>query len=61
MATSTYPHLPVMLVDDEIQALDSFELALRSGNVNNFVRCQDSRDITSISCSASKEMTSRLS
>ena len=48
MATSTYPHLPVMLVDDEIQALDSFELALRSGNVNHFIRCQDSRDVISL-------------
>jgi len=48
MATSTYPHLPVMLVDDEVQALDSFELALRSGNVNNFIRCQDSRDVISL-------------
>ena len=48
MATSMYPHLPVMLVDDEIQALDSFELALRSGNVNNFIRCQDSRDVISL-------------
>jgi DNA-binding NtrC family response regulator len=37
-----------MLVDDEIQALDSFELALRSGNVNNFIRCQDSRDVISL-------------
>ena len=41
----THPRLPVMLVDDEVQALDSFELALRSGNVNNFLRCQDSRDV----------------
>jgi DNA-binding NtrC family response regulator len=37
-----------MLVDDETQALDSFELALRSGNVNNFIRCQDSRDVISL-------------
>jgi len=41
----SHPRLPVMLVDDEAQALDSFELALRSGNVNNFLRCQDSRDV----------------
>jgi DNA-binding NtrC family response regulator len=41
----THPRLPVMLVDDEVQALDSFELALRSGNVNNLLRCQDSRDV----------------
>lgn len=39
------PRLPVMLVDDEVQALDSFELALRSANINNFIRCQDSRDV----------------
>jgi DNA-binding NtrC family response regulator len=48
MVISTYPHLAVMLVDDEVQALDSFELALRSGNVNNFIRCQDSRDVISL-------------
>ena len=41
----SHPRLPVMLVDDEVQALDSFELALRSANVNNFLRCQDSRDV----------------
>jgi DNA-binding NtrC family response regulator len=28
-----------------VQALDSFELALRSANVNNFLRCQDSREV----------------
>ena len=41
----SHPRLPVMLVDDEVQALDSFELALRSANVNNFLRCQDSREV----------------
>ena len=41
----SHPRLPVMLVDDEVQALDSFELALRSANVNNLLRCQDSRDV----------------
>ena len=45
MSTSTYPRQPVLLVDDEEQALDSFELALRSENVNNIVRCQDSRGV----------------
>ena len=44
----SYPRLPVILVDDELQALDSFELALRSGNVNNLLRCQDSRDVMSM-------------
>ena len=45
MSTSIYPRQPVMLVDDEVQALDSFELALRSENVNNIIRCQDSRGV----------------
>jgi DNA-binding NtrC family response regulator len=34
-----------MLVDDEVQALDSFEIALRSAGMNHFIRCQDSRDV----------------
>lgn len=40
-----YPGFPVMLVDDEAQALDSFEIALRSASMNHFIRCQDSRDV----------------
>jgi DNA-binding NtrC family response regulator len=48
MTTSKYPNLPVLLVDDEIQALDSFEIALRSANMNNFIRCQDSREVKPI-------------
>ncbi len=45
MKSSIYPELPVILVDDEVQALDSFEIALRSANMNHFVRCQDSREV----------------
>lgn len=45
MKESVYPEFPVFLVDDEIQALDSFEIALRSANMNHFIRCQDSRDV----------------
>ena len=45
MKESVYPEFPVILVDDEEQALDSFEIALRSANMNHFVRCQDSRDV----------------
>ena len=48
MTTSRHPKLPVLLVDDEVQALDSFEIALRSANMNNFIRCQDSREVKSI-------------
>ena len=45
MTESTYPHFPVMMVDDETQTINSFELTLRSASMNNFLRCQDSRDV----------------
>jgi DNA-binding NtrC family response regulator len=48
MSETTYPLLPVMLVDDEAQALTSFELTLRSASMNNFIGCQDSRDVMSV-------------
>jgi DNA-binding NtrC family response regulator len=39
------PNHPVLLVDDEEQALTSFEMALRSVNLNHFVKCHDSREV----------------
>jgi DNA-binding NtrC family response regulator len=45
MTESTYPHFPVMMVDDEAQAITSFEMTLRSANMNNFIHCHDSRDV----------------
>jgi DNA-binding NtrC family response regulator len=33
------------MVDDEAQALDSFETTLLFANINNILRCQDSRDV----------------
>jgi len=33
-----HPHFPVILVDDEVQALNSFELTFRSANLNHFIR-----------------------
>jgi len=48
MITSRYPQLPVLMVDDEAQALNSFELVLRSSNVNHILRCLDSRNVMSI-------------
>ena len=45
MKESVYPEFPIILVDDEEQALDSFEIALRSANLNHFIRCQNSRDV----------------
>ena len=48
MTALTYPELPLLLVDDEVHSIDSFEITLRSGKINNFIRCQDSRNVLSI-------------
>jgi DNA-binding NtrC family response regulator len=48
MNAADYPQLPVMLVDDEPQALNSFENVLRSARINHFQRCQDSREVLSL-------------
>lgn len=38
-----YPSLPVLIVDDEAQALNSYDTALRYGGLDNIITCQDSR------------------
>ena len=48
MTQSIYPRFPVMMVDDEAQAINSFEMTLRSASMNNFIRCHDSRDVMAI-------------
>src|SRR4030043_276828 len=48
MMTSLYPQRPVLMIDDEVQTLNSFELVLRSSSVNNIIRCQDSRNVMAI-------------
>ncbi len=48
MTDITSPHRPVLLVDDEEQSLTSFEMALRSVSLNNFIKCLDSRDVISL-------------
>ena len=48
MNPSLYPCLPVLMVDDEAQALDSFETALRFEGINHIIPCQDSRDVMSL-------------
>lgn len=48
MTEATYPHFPVLMVDDEVQAINSFEMTLRSANMNNFIRCHDSRDVMAL-------------
>jgi len=48
MMESLYPQLPVLMVDDEVQALNSFEMVLRSANVSHILRCEDSRQVMEI-------------
>ncbi len=45
MTSTSYPQQPILIVDDEEQALDSFEMTLRSANLNHIIRCNDSRDV----------------
>jgi len=56
MTASDYPLLPVMMVDDEAQAINSFEITLRSANMNNFIRCHDSRDVMTVLASREIEV-----
>jgi DNA-binding NtrC family response regulator len=42
------PDRPLLLVDDEEQALTSFEMVLRCISLNNFIRCRDSREVIPI-------------
>jgi DNA-binding NtrC family response regulator len=37
-----------MMIDDEEQSLNAFEMALRSARMNHFIRCQDSREVISL-------------
>lgn len=45
MTAIRFPSLPVLLVDDELQALQSFDIALRSSGINNLLSCQDSEEV----------------
>lgn len=40
-----YPSLPVLLVDDEEQFLQSAHFTLSSAGINNVTKCQDSRNV----------------
>ena len=48
MNQELFPPLPVLLVDDEIEILKSFEIVLRSGGIKNILRCQESRGVMPI-------------
>jgi len=56
MTALVYPDFPVILVDDEVQALNSFELTLRSANMNHFLRVQDSREVMDLLCGQEVEV-----
>ena len=45
MSKSTYPSLPVMVIDDEIQAIKSCELILNSGGIDHIISLTDSREV----------------
>ncbi|WP_243545729.1 sigma-54-dependent transcriptional regulator [Pseudodesulfovibrio tunisiensis] len=45
MQRHPYPGLPILIVDDERAALDSFEIALYSSGYSNVVVCDDSRKV----------------
>lgn len=47
MTQSTYPALPVMIVDDEAHVLAGFAMQLRFAGINNIIACEDSREVMS--------------
>lgn len=48
MEQTSYPAHPILLVDDESHTLASFDIALRNYGINNTIRCNDSREVSSI-------------
>lgn len=50
------PSLPVIIVDDEIQALTSYETALHYGGIDHVISCQDSRQVLSLLSKFSAEV-----
>jgi DNA-binding NtrC family response regulator len=45
---NTNPSNPILLVDDEVHALDSLEMALYSHGIDNITTCSDSREVMSL-------------
>ncbi len=45
MQQSAYPALPILLVDDEPQILDTFSDILQSAGINNIITAGDSREV----------------
>jgi DNA-binding NtrC family response regulator len=45
MNTQKFPRLPILVVDDEEDILQSYKMTLRLGKINNFTLCSDSRNV----------------
>jgi len=45
MKESQYPDLPVLVVDDETQSIQSCEIMLYSGGIDNILGCRESRKV----------------
>ncbi len=48
MEKVNYPLLPILLIDDEQQFLQSGSFSLRSSGINNVSQCQDSREVMTL-------------
>ncbi|NLT52771.1 MAG: sigma-54-dependent Fis family transcriptional regulator [Ignavibacteria bacterium] len=43
MEETLFPPLPVLMVDDEVNLLNSYEITLNEAGINNIITCSDSR------------------
>ncbi|MCU0285096.1 MAG: sigma-54 dependent transcriptional regulator [Acidobacteria bacterium] len=48
MSETKYPEFPVLIVDDEENALQSFEITLNSYGIENIILCPDSREVLNL-------------
>lgn len=48
MNNTKYPVLPILLVDDELEALKVIDLSLRQEGINNIITCQNSSEVTQL-------------
>jgi DNA-binding NtrC family response regulator len=51
-----FPLHPILVIDDEIDILDSYKKILRNSGINNIVLCEDSRE----ACKLAKEYSPSL-
>lgn len=48
MKDAKYPNFSILIVDDEMYALQSLEISLRTQGIDNVLTCEDSRNVLSI-------------